>query len=236
MLLAGEEGATMERRKVFSAAVALAAAGAIAGAWLGGGWLPLHYACKPLATLLILWMAAVVPADDARYRRRVLAGLVCSLAGDVLLMLPGDHFVAGLVAFLLAHLCYIAAFVPGMRRRDAAWAALPLLLYAGINLAGLWPYLPPALKAPVLAYVLVLAAMAMAAIARWRGAARTSPLRGAAGSAAVGALLFVASDSLLAWDRFAGTVPAPALAVLATYFLAQWCIARSVSTGANPAR
>jgi uncharacterized membrane protein YhhN len=46
--------------------------------------------------------------------------------------------------------------------------------------------------------------------------------------AAIGAVLFMVSDSLLAWDRFAGGVPARALLVLGTYYAAQWCIARSV--------
>ena len=54
-----------------------------------------------------------------------------SLAGDVLLMLPRDQFVAGLSAFLVAHLCYIAGFwtdgpglvaVPARRRSWSAWS------------------------------------------------------------------------------------------------------------------
>ena len=35
------------------------------------------------------------------------AALALSLVGDVLLMLPRERFVGGLVAFLLAHLAYI---------------------------------------------------------------------------------------------------------------------------------
>jgi hypothetical protein len=49
--------------------------------------------------------------------------------------------------------------------------------------------------------------------------------------AALGGVAFVASDSLLAWDKFAGGIPMPALLVLATYWFAQWCIARSVEAG-----
>ncbi|PSD50374.1 hypothetical protein C7E25_05325, partial [Stenotrophomonas maltophilia] len=45
---------------------------------------------------------------------------------------------------------------------------------------------------------------------------------------AAGALLFVASDSLLAWDRFAGGLPLASLLVLSTYYGAQYAIARSV--------
>ena len=40
------------------------------------------------------------------------AALSLSLAGDVLLMVRKDLFVAGLAAFLLAHLAYVGAFNP----------------------------------------------------------------------------------------------------------------------------
>ena len=42
----------------------------------------------------------------------VLAGLGLSLVGDVALMIP-QGFLAGLVAFLLAHLAYLVAFTRG---------------------------------------------------------------------------------------------------------------------------
>ena len=48
-------------------------------------------------------------------------------------------------------------------------------------------------------------------------------------SGAVGGALFVLSDSLLAWDRFGSGLPAAALLVLASYYAALWCIARSVA-------
>ncbi len=63
------------------------------------------YLLKPLTMVFILLI--VVQAgwpDFSRYKVAILAGLVCSLAGDVFLMLPSDRFIAGLVSFLLAHL------------------------------------------------------------------------------------------------------------------------------------
>jgi uncharacterized membrane protein YhhN len=47
-------------------------------------------------------------------------------------------------------------------------------------------------------------------------------------SAALGALLFVASDSLLAFNRFVGKFAAASALVLGTYYAAQWLIALSV--------
>lgn len=47
----------------------------------------------------------------------------------------------------------------------------------------------------------------------------------------MGGGLFVLSDGLLAWNRFADPVPLASLWVLATYWGAQRCIARAVVGG-----
>ena len=208
------------------AVLMLLAAGAIAGALSGGGLLWLHWVCKPLATLwLLLWVGQMpLSAAPARcYRRWIFCGLCLSLLGDILLMLPQGLFVPGLLAFLLAHVCYIIAFAPGA----AGWRLLPLALLiaviAGANLAGLWPHLPDALRLPVSAYVQVIALMAVLALARACGPGQPRAAR----LAAAGALLFLLSDSWLAWDRFAGPLPAAIAGVLASYWAAQYLIAAS---------
>jgi len=208
--------------------IAACALGAVAGALLGGPWLWLHYACKPLATVLLLAMAAraALPVS-ARYRLLVGAGLLLSLAGDVFLMLPMDLFVAGLVSFLLAHVCYAAAFAGGSTGPARVVALLAYGAVAAVNLAALLPHVPAGLKGAVLGYVSVLVLMAALAGARaWslRGDAPGKPAQ----FAAVGGAAFVLSDSLLAWDRFGGGIPHAAAWVLASYYAAQWCIARSV--------
>ncbi len=207
----------------------LAAIAAIVGAMMRtpgvvDGWTLLHWIAKPLATATIVVLVArhAVPAS-AKLRTAVLAGLVGSLLGDVLLMLSPQLFVAGLLAFLLAHLCYLRAFAIDTRWFDDR-VALLVLAAIGIGvLAGLWSALPVPLKAPVLAYVVVIVAMAAQAFAR----RREHPSR-ATTAAAIGATLFVASDALLAIDRFRTPIPLAPLWVLATYWLAQWGIAQSV--------
>lgn len=210
-------------------AIALAAAGAIAGALLGGPWIWLHYLCKPLTTVLILCLAARArPAQSGRYRAAVLVGLLFSLAGDVFLMLPQDLFVQGLLAFLLAHLCFYAAFFPGARWRARLVAVLAYGAVGATNMALLLPHIPPPLHAPVLAYVLVLVVMAGLAAARAWTLRGNPALARPAALAAWGGALFVLSDSLLAWNLFHGGIPLSALLVLASYYGALWCIARSV--------
>ncbi|RCS29834.1 lysoplasmalogenase [Rhodanobacter denitrificans] len=214
-----------------SGAAAVAIAGALLGAGdAGSGWLWLHWIGKPLATALIFmlaWRARSAPSP--RYRRWMLAGIACSLAGDVLLMLPGDLFVPGLLAFLLAHACFIAAFLGDSRFAVPAWPLAACLAYGAANLALLWGAIDAPLRVPVVVYVAVLATMGGQAVARALASARRHDAQApAARLAARGALVFMLSDSLLAWDRFRGPLPGAGLWVLAAYYLALWWIARSV--------
>jgi len=215
--------------------MALAAAGAIAGVLVApalpagvGQWL--HWLCKPLATLLVIVLVrrAASPLSP-RYRRRVVAGLVFAWFGDVLLMLPGDFFVPGLAMFLLAHLCFIAAWLDDSRFAVRPLAWLTCLVAGGGLLAALWSGLAPPLRPAVVVYALVLATMAGQALGRaWQHVAAGDSLATPARRAALGALLFMASDSLLAWDRFRDALPLASLWVLGTYYPAIGLIAWSV--------
>ena len=225
-------------RPALTFAIAAAAVGAIVGALLGGPWIWLHYVCKPLATVLLLLLAArAVAPVSARYRGTILLGLAFSLLGDIFLMLPVDLFLAGLGAFLLAHLCYMTAFFAGSEARTRLTSIALFAVFGVANLAGLLPRLESAMRMPVIAYVIALLLMAGFALARARslrmreGAA--SAVAANARLAAVGAAFFVVSDTLLAWNRFGGGIPLASLWVLATYFVAQWYIARSVDLQAG---
>jgi len=184
----------------------------------------LVYVFKPLTTVLILILAAALPFDPTvRYRSAVLAGLGFSLAGDVLLMLPGDRFVPGLLAFLAAHLAYLTAFTSLVRfgASFAAIVALTILVTAAIVV--LWHHLPVRLRWPVVIYAAVIAAMAAQAIAQATALGRPTLVGGA-----LGAVLFVVSDFLLVANRFLRPFRRAPLAVLGTYYAAQTLIALSV--------
>jgi uncharacterized membrane protein YhhN len=219
-------------------ATSCAALAAIAGALLAAadpepGWRWLHWAGKPLATALIFLLAwRAQPAQSPRYRRWILAGIACSLCGDVFLMLPGDLFVPGLLAFLCGHACFIAGFLGDSRFAARPLPLLACLVYGAVNLALLWDSIEAALRAPVIVYVVVLACMGGQALVRAQVFARRGDAQApAARLAALGALTFMLSDSLLAWDRFDGPLPWSSLWVLSSYYLAMWWIARSVQRG-----
>jgi len=181
------------------------------------------YVFKPLTLLLIIGLAALGrPSAPPAYKYFVLAGLALSLAGDAFMMLRRKRFELGLAAFLLAHLCYIAAFRTGMLPRFALQPLLPLVIFAALLLRVLLPYLGK-MKYPVLLYVMVITAMTALAAGRfiqWGGA---KPL-----CAFAGAALFLASDAVLAYDRFAKPIPRAQVIILGTYFAAQTLIALSV--------
>ena len=207
---------------------ALLVAGALIAIVTASGhpdWLPAHYIAKPLATVAILLIAATASAPvSARYRQLIIAGLACSLVGDVLLMLPDDHFVPGLIAFLVAHLCYIGALLTQSRIAARPVAFLGYALVSVTLLSSLLPVLPTGLRVPVVVYVVVITTMA-AQGAVWLLQSGSEQAR----RAALGGAWFVISDATLAMDRFRVDVPYRDFVVLGAYFAAQWCLARSVS-------
>jgi uncharacterized membrane protein YhhN len=176
----------------------------------------LEYFCKP-ATLgaLIAAACALDPAADAQTQRAwFVVGLMCSLAGDVFLMLDDERrnlFVAGLAAFLLAHLTYIAGFwTDGPAGRAFAVAAIVVAVVLGPVAVRILSGLrrEPALRGPVACYVAVISAMVATALATGNV------------PAAAGAALFAASDSMIAWNRFVAALEAD-VPIMVTYHLGQ---------------
>lgn len=181
------------------------------------------YVFKPLTTTLILVLALTMPSPvSSGYQIAVVLGLLFSLAGDVFLMVPSDRFVAGLASFLVAHLCYIAAFLPAAGEVLHLWPLLPFLLYGALLLRVLWSHLGR-LAGPVLLYAATLLVMGWQAAEQHLAVHTVGTL-----AALVGAVLFVVSDSLLAFNRFVRPFRTAQYAVLTTYFAAQWLIALSV--------
>src|SRR3972149_2131608 len=184
----------------------------------------LVYVFKPLTTVLIIALAALLPAEPAsRYRAAILAGLVLSLAGDVFLMLPADRFIAGVAAFLAAHLAYLTAFtsVVPLAASPPTFAFIAVVV-AGILMA-LWRSLPARMRAPLVVYAAVLGAMAAQAISQAIVLGSSAATAGA-----VGAALFPASDTTLVIHRFARPFRFAPLVVLGSYYSAQVLIAISL--------
>ena len=182
------------------------------------------YVFKPLTTGLLLTAAALGQgATSSRYQTGVVVGLAFSLLGDIWLMLPGDRFVPGLASFLMAHLAYLVAFTSGIPLGSVPALGLPVAAVAAVLLWLLWPSLGR-LRWPVTVYAAVLGGMT------WQALSRASAL-GTQGSllAAIGAALFLISDSALAVRRFRGSFRLDQAVVMLTYVAAQALIAWSTA-------
>lgn len=172
-----------------------------------------------LMPLLAGVLLASTPKCTPLVRATALA-LGASWLGDLALTGDGDvWFLAGLGCFLVAQLLYISGFAPwaarGRLRRTPA-LALPYLAWW----AGLLVVLAPdvgGMLVPVAVYGLALVTMAALAT----GVGRLT---------AIGAALFVVSDSVIAvtsfTDRF--DVPAAGAVIMATYTLGQALIVLGV--------
>ena len=202
-----------------TAAIVAAGIGDLTAIWFGQRtW---RYLFKPGTMLLIIALAATGLPGAGSYGYLVLAGLLFSVAGDIFLVLPSDRFIGGLISFFIAHLFYIVAFTAaGPFSLSDALVAAGLIAVGGL----LFRHLKPGVLAhggkgmllPVFLYLTVISAMVLRA-----AMAREALVLG-------GALLFYLSDGILAWDRFVRPFERANLAIMTTYFGAQYLIALSV--------
>ncbi len=182
------------------------------------------YLFKPLTTLLVLLIAGLsAGVHGPRYQVAIVLGLACSLLGDVLLMLPGDRFLPGLVSFLVAHLAYLAAFATGVPPGAAPAITIPLALVLILLVRFLWAG-AGRLRLPVLLYAATIFMMVLQALGR--ALALSTP---GATLAATGATLFMTSDAILAVNRFRRPLPIAQVLIMVSYVAAQTLIALSVS-------
>jgi uncharacterized membrane protein YhhN len=189
--------------------------------WLavGKGWRWLEVLAKPGTMLALLaWLGPLTVGNSALFWFDL--GLIFSLVGDVLLMLPRERFLGGLVAFLLAHVAYIVGF-----NLTAPPLNLNAILFAGVIGLAAWDVyrriragVSARLRWPVLVYVGVISLMVLSA---WLSLLRPEWGSGPAMLVSVGASLFMISDSLLAWDRFLAPVRYGRVLVMVTYHLGQ---------------
>ena len=178
------------------------------------------YLLKPLTTLLILGIAVSAPASA--YQKLTIAALLLSTLGDICLMFKGNAwFAAGLGSFLVAHLLFVAAFVQGVHPITIPLYAFAVVPYGAALLWFLLPRTGP-LKLPVIIYCAVIGLMVVTAAARYHA------LGAPAAGVLIGALFFLASDSLLAMRQFVGTYAGAQALILSTYWIAVGLIASSV--------
>lgn len=160
----------------------------LTGQWIG------QPAFKASMAVLLAFAAAAHPIR--REARWLIPALIFSAAGDWLLAIPWwePSFVAGLGAFLVAHLCFLGALVPlVVKSRGGLIGAGLVAVSCLVLLAWFWPGLASeGMAIPVTVYVGVLGAMVCAALLAKLPTAWT----------AIGAVCFAVSDSMIGTSKF----------------------------------
>ena len=155
---------------------------------------------KPLLMIVLMLMYAAETGIRTTFSKIFLCALLFSWAGDLLLMLDG-FFVAGLSAFLAAHVCYIIYILLIKSRTKGALQFQPLfgipILAWGILLTGLLLPFLDALKIPVIIYAIVICSFWMLTLNLFGKTDKKT-----AALFFCGAGQFVLSDSVLAVNQF----------------------------------
>ncbi len=195
----------MKAKLIFSSVVILAFIYFIG---LYNNYLWLKVITKPLPILLLLLLIN----PKGKYNIYIIAGFLFSALGDILLELPYHLFVGGLLAFLVAHIFYTLAFF-SRSKETSIFSGIVLLLVGLINYVILFPGLAN-MAVPVAVY------MSFILIMLWRAFAQRST--GAfANYAFWGALIFVVSDSIIAYNRFYSNINYAQWYIMCCYWLAQ---------------
>ncbi|MCH7764543.1 MAG: lysoplasmalogenase [Candidatus Marinimicrobia bacterium] len=169
--------------------------------------------------MLILLVGGSYLYNPNTYSLTILIGLIFCLGGDILLLFP-DYFKTGLFSFLTGHFWYIGAFTIGTL--VFSWpTTLFIALTAVLMITQLWES-SEKLRIPVLIYILVISTMVVTAWSHFY-----SVLTPLSQVAALGATLFMISDSILAWNRFKTPFKSAEGIILLTYYTGQYLIAHS---------
>lgn len=181
---------------------------------------------KIIPMLLIIYYGLQrLPIERHLTHYLILFGLGFSMIGDGTL----HWFIIGLSAFLIGHLFYIGAF---LRQFQWSWqrmlSIIPLLLFGlfiGYRLVeSLRLDANDTLIIPVIIYILAIMTMC------WL-ATMTNNIW-----AIIGSVLFVISDSILAWNKFVSVIDFADVLIMVTYYAAQFFIAHCLTTIVNTRR
>ncbi|WP_299887706.1 lysoplasmalogenase [uncultured Lacinutrix sp.] len=183
----------------------------------------LHYIFKPLIVIsLIIYFTKHNKHLSIYTQKFTFFALTFSLIGDILLLFVNRSqlfFIGGLIAFLIAHILYSLVFF-NKRNKNTKWYGFVAIILIYTIL--LFSYLKTGighLLIPVIIYMLVILTMVTSAFLR-KGMVNTNSFN----LVFIGALIFIASDSLLALNKFYAPLSIANFGIMFTYALAQLLI------------
>ncbi|MUV36622.1 Lysoplasmalogenase [Lentibacillus sp. JNUCC-1] len=173
---------------------------------------------KLIPMLMIFYYAVrMSPKEKQPVHWLILFALIFSMIGDATI----QWFTIGLIAFFIGHVFYICGFLTQFR-----FSVVKSLIIVPLAIYGIWFSMrmvealqlddSQALIIPVILYIAAISLMALTAFmtgSKW---------------AMLGSLLFIVSDSILAWNKFIGGIDHSHALIMLTYYGAQFFIAHSL--------
>ncbi|MBP4142400.1 lysoplasmalogenase [Flavobacterium sp. P4023] len=177
--------------------------------------------------LLPFLITAVYLQENFSSKKTLLIAITLSWIGDIILLFAAKgeiYFIGGLIAFLFSHVFYIILFNKQLKiylrkSKTIYWIGITLII---IYLIGMMVLLMPnlgELLLPVFVYAMTISIMLLFALKgflNWHKPANTYIL--------IGAIIFVASDSILAFDKFYAAIQYSTFLIMSTYLTAQYLI------------
>jgi uncharacterized membrane protein YhhN len=166
---------------------------------------------KAIPVVLLLFLLK----QSTAYNKFIMLGLGFSVLGDILLEIPKNLFVFGLVAFLIAHVNYIIDFI----KRSKELKPIVALIAYSIGAVIYWILYPnlKEMSIPVAVYMFVILTMV------WRSFAQL-PTDNFSKFAVLGAIFFAFSDSNIAFNRFYHPYDSARWIIMISYWVAQFFI------------
>ena len=189
---------------------------------LYAGNMTLQMMTKPL---IIPCLIAIYLLSSNSRNKTYLAALFFSFVGDILLMDKENLFLYGIASFLITQILYVYLFSKGIEKSGwslLAKSVLPFGIYYVILIKILWPGLGDFLL-PVLVYGFVISLFGSAGLMQYLKKPDRHHL-----TLLAGAVLFIASDSMIALNKFQDFRTYYPLAIMITYILAQYLILQYV--------
>ncbi len=168
----------------------------------------------PMILLIILAMKTLGSTKSSKF---FILGLIFSAGGDFILDYDRQNwFIFGLGAFFIAHLFYLASLKPLVKSLKKPQYLLIFTMYVGYGAGMLWLLFDGLgqLFLPVVAYMSILLLMALATVLSKRSNTWL----------VMGGLSFVLSDSLIGFDKFYMPVENVHLAIMVSYYFAQFAL------------
>lgn len=194
--------------------------------------------------ILMVYYHSVARSKYTLFHRLMMTGFFFSWLGDILLQFanedrglyfdPETFFMFGLAGFLITQVCYTIAFnIPRGKNTILTSRIYQLLLVLGYGFLLMWLLYNKLgdFRIPVIIYAIVIHLMLISALNRYGKVNGVSYI-----VVVIGALLFVASDSMIAINRFIERFDFARILIMSTYIIAQYLIAiGSLRQDFNPA-